>query len=307
MALRTESAQGGRRTWRYRPAEVRMAAICLAFPVGSVLVFSILPVLVAFYYSFTDYQLLKNAAPDFIGLENYVEIFNEDTRFHTAIGNTIYYFVGTVPTTLLVGLLAALAFNRQLPIMAFFRITYYAPGLASVVAIALFWSWILDTEYGLLNTGLELLGIGAKRWLLDSTLAMPSLIVMAVWRGAGLAMIIFLAGLQTVPQHLYEAAEIDGANRMQRFFHITFPLLRPTTAFLFVTSTLGAFQVFEQVYVMTRGGPGFATTTIVHQTYEQAFAFMHMGYAAAQAVLLLLALLVLTIINMRLLARDIEY
>lgn len=293
------------RARRYNPAEVRMAALCLALPVGAVLIFSVLPVVLALSYSFTDYQPLKGA-PRWIGLENFAHLL-EDNQLHRAIINTAYYMLGAVPGTLMLGLLAAPAFNRQLPFMAFFRITYYIPTLASIVAVSLFWSWILDPHFGLLNTALGLVGVKPQRWLLDPQLAMPSLILVAIWRGAGYAMVIFLAGLQTIPQHLYDAANIDGANRLQRFLYVTWPLLRPTTAFLFVTSTLFAFQVFEQVYVMTQGGPALATTTIVHQIYQQAFSFLHMGYASAQATALFVGLFVLTIINLRLLTRDIEY
>lgn len=290
---------------RYRPAEVRMAALCLALPVGAVLVFAVLPVVLAVSYSLTDYQPLKGTM-HFVGLENFADLL-DDRHFRTAALNTLYYAVGVVPGSLLLGLLAALAFNKQVPLMAVFRVTYYVPSLASMVAIALFWTWILDPQYGLLNGALGLVGVAPKRWLLDPALAMPSLILMAVWRNAGYAMVLFLAGLQTIPQHLYEAAEIDGANRWSRFWAVTWPLLRPTTAFLFVTSTLGAFQVFEQVYVMTQGGPAEATTTVVHQIYQQAFSFLHMGYASAQAVVLLLVLSVLTVVNVRLLTRNVEY
>jgi ABC-type sugar transport system permease subunit len=282
-----------------------MAALCLAAPVGAVLLFSALPVALAVSYSLTDYQPLKGA-PRWVGADNFVYLV-EDGHFRRAIVNTALYMLGVVPGTLLVGLLAALTFNRQIPFMALFRIAYYVPSLASIVAISLFWSWILDPQWGLLNTVLGWVAIRPQRWLLDPELAMPSLILMAIWRGGGYAMVIFLAGLQTIPQHLYDAAAIDGANRMSRFRHVTLPLLRPTTAFLFVTSTLGAFQVFEQVYVMTQGGPAEATTTIVHQIYQQAFSFLHMGYASAQAVVLFLGLAALTVINVRLLVRDIEY
>jgi ABC-type sugar transport system permease subunit len=289
----------------FNPAEVRMAALCLAMPVGAVLAFSALPVVLAVSYSVTDYQPLK-ASPRWVGLENFVYLA-EDAHFQRAIVNTAYYMLGVVPGSLLVGLLAALAFNRQLPFMALFRVSYYVPSLASIVAISLFWSWILDPQWGLLNTLIGWLGVRPQRWLLEPALAMPSLILMAIWRGAGYAMVIFLAGLQTIPQHLYDAAAIDGAGHWRRFTHVTLPLLRPTTTFLFVTSTLGAFQVFEQVYVMTQGGPAEATTTIVHQIYQQAFSFLHMGYASAQAVVLFLGLAALTVVNVRLLARDIDY
>jgi ABC-type sugar transport system permease subunit len=268
------------------------------------LLFTLGPMLASLYLSFTRYNIVQ--APRWVGLENFVDLAG-DAHFRRAIVNTAYYMLGVVPGSLLVGLLAALAFNRQLPFMALFRVTYYVPSLASIVAISLFWSWILDPQWGLLNSAIGWLGIRPQRWLLDPALAMPSLILMAIWRGAGYAMVIFLAGLQTIPQHLYDAAAIDGAGHWRRFAHVTLPLLRPTTTFLFVTSTLGAFQVFEQVYVMTQGGPAEATTTIVHQIYQQAFSFLHMGYASAEAVVLFAGLAALTIVNVRLLARDIEY
>ena len=303
---RSALSQWRRRHWSYRPAEVRVALFCLSITFVGLLFFNVIPVLASIYLGFTDFNPLRDSRPYWTGLDNYVRLL-DDSHFNKAIGNTLYYYVFATPLTLGLGLIAALAFNRQIRGMAFFRITYYVPTLASMVAVSLFWLWIFNPDYGLLNAFIGVFGFEPVRWLLTPESAMPSIIILSVWRGAGFAMIIFLAGLQTIPQHLYESSEIDGANRWQRFIHVTWPLLRPTTAFLFITFTLGAFQVFEQVFVLTRGGPAEATTTIVHQIYARAFSYLMMGYASAQATLLLLALLVITIINMRLLARDIEY
>jgi ABC-type sugar transport system permease subunit len=210
--------------------------------------------------------------------------------------------------------------NAGLRGISLYRTTYYLPVVTSLVAISMVWMWLYDPNYGLLNYGLELISRAAsfalrkevmlppQAWIGDPGKAMASIVVMSIWRGLGYNMVIYLAGLQGIPHHLYEAARIDGAGRWQQFRSITWPLLKPTTAFILVISVIGASQVFAQVYVMTNGGPNNATTTIVHQIFQNAFSFMKMGYASAMAFVLFAIIFLLSIINLRLLrGGEVEY
>jgi len=169
------------------------------------------------------------------------------------------------------------------------------------------WMWMFATDVGILNAGLELVGLPRQRWLMDTKLALPSVMFMSVWKSIGYSMIIYLAALQGIPEHLYEAAEIDGANSWHRFRHVTLPLLKATTFFIFVTSVISSFQIFGSIFVMTQGGPGYATTTIVHQIYLNAFKYLRMGYGAAEALVLFAIIFVLSMINWFFLRSDVEY
>jgi ABC-type sugar transport system permease subunit len=217
-------------------------------------------------------------------------------------------------------LLLALLLNTGLRGITVYRTVYYLPVVTSLVAVSLVWMWIYDPNYGLLNHFLQLLSealslllgrdivIPPQTWLADPGLAMLAIIAMSIWRGLGYNMVIYLAGLQSIPDHLYEAAIIDGATPWQRFWSITWPLLKPTTAFILVISVIGASQVFAQVYVMTNGGPNNATTVIVHQVFQNAFSFMKMGYASAMAFVLFGLIFVMSLINLRLLrGGEVEY
>jgi multiple sugar transport system permease protein len=231
--------------------------------------------------------------------------------FYSSLRNTLQYALGTIPLGLALALALALLLNAGLKGMGIYRTTYYLPVVTSMVAVAMVWMWIYDPSYGLLNYLLARLSSGRiapQAWLADPGQAMAAIVAMSVWKGLGYNTVIYLAGLQGIPEHLYEAATIDGANAWQRFRRITWPLLKPTTAFILVVSVIGASQVFAQVYVMTNGGPNNATTTIVHQIFQNAFSYLKMGYASAMAFVLFALIFLLSLITLRLTrAGQVEY
>jgi multiple sugar transport system permease protein len=246
--------------------------------------------------SFNDYSILQ--PPEWAGVANYQKLLG-DTVFWRSVVNTTYYAFVTIPMGMALALALALMLNEKIRGVAVLRTIFYMPQVTSAVAISMVWLWLYETDIGLFNYLLERIGLSPVRWLADPQTAMPSIILMSIWHGLGYRMIIFLAGLQGIPEHLYEAAKLDGAGRWARFRYVTWPMLMPTTFFVFVTSTIGAFQVFGQVYVMTSGGPMDSTTVIVHQIYQNAFVFLKMGYGAAMAFVLFLIVLILTVLNFR--------
>ncbi|HXF62720.1 MAG TPA: sugar ABC transporter permease [Caldilineaceae bacterium] len=268
------------------------------------LVFTYGPVLAAFGLSFTKGDYIST--PRWIGLGNYQALLNDDL-FWRSLRNTVYYVVGVVPAGLVLSLLLALAMNQKLRGIVFFRTIYFLPTITSSVAISLMWLWIYNPEFGVLNFLLRQIGIKGPAWLSTPEWAMPAVIIMAIWRGLGYNMLIFLAGLQGIPEVYYEAAEIDGAGPFAKFWYITVPLLSPTTFMLLILGLIGAFQVFEYTYVMTGGGPVYATLTIVLHIYNNAFRNFQMGYASALAYVLFFILLALTVIQFRLQHRWVHY
>jgi multiple sugar transport system permease protein len=268
------------------------------------LVFTLLPVAIALYLSFTNYDVFTKM--DWIGTANYEDVF-QDEFFWRALSNTAVYTVASVPAAMAIGLGLALLLNQKLRGLGLYRTIYYIPVVTSMVAVAMIWLQLFDPLYGVLSNALEAIGIKGIDWLGDPNLAMPSIIAVSVWKVIGWNMLIYLAGLQGVPDYLREAAAIDGANRWQTFWKITLPLLQPTTFFIFVTSVIGAFQVFDVVYVMTGGGPASATTTLVHQIYNAAFKALDMGYAAAMSFVLFGIILVVSLVSMRAARGEVAY
>jgi multiple sugar transport system permease protein len=260
-------------------------------------VFVVVPIFVALYISFTSYSIIT--PPRWIGWWNYLDLL-EDPLFWRSIINTAYFTGVTVPAGVALSLALAIFINRQLQGVGFFRSVYYAPVIMPMVAAALIWNMFYDPNIGLFNYIREQFGLAPIRWLNSTQWAMPSVILMSIWKSFGFNMVIFLAGLQSIPKELYEAAEIDGATRLRVFWGITLPLLKMSMLYVIITSTIGAFQVFSQVYVMTGGGPSNSTTTIVHQIYRTAFVHLDMGYASAMAFVLFLFLGILSAINMKL-------
>ena len=260
------------------------------------------PLLASLVLSLTDFGLrdLRNPlGTNFIGLDNYVELLG-DTTFHKALMNTAYFVLVGMPLTLGLGLLAALALDRGIRrFRTVYRVGYYLPVVTSIVGIAVVWRFVLNPDYGLLNITLGAIGIEGPNWLGDQTLAMPSLIAMAAWRNLGFAMVLFLAGLQTIPVQLYEAASIDGAGRWAAFRSVTLPLLRPTLLFAVVITTIGYLQVFEEPFVMTGGGPLDSTLSISMFMYQEGFEFFHQGYAAAIAWVLFLLVALIAVVQFR--------
>jgi multiple sugar transport system permease protein len=261
------------------------------------LIFSAGAIVASFLLSFTNWQLVL--PPVWVGLRNYVEIF-ELPAFWRVLGNTVYYTVGYVPLAVTIPLLMALLVNQKLRGITFFRTTYFLPVVTSGVAIALVWGWMYNPSFGVINYLLGLLGIEGPRWLADPRWAMPSLIIIGVWHSLGYNMVIYLAGLQGIPQELYEASRIDGAGWWPQFWRITVPLITPTIFFILVLSVIGSFQVWTITYLLTQGGPANATLTLSYYIYQQGFEWFHMGFAAALAYVLFGIVFVVTMVQMRL-------
>jgi multiple sugar transport system permease protein len=265
--------------------------------------FFFLPVAAAFVLSFTDFDIYSIASLDnvrFVGARNYLQLVATPV-FWKALGNTFYFALVGGPLTVGVSLAAALLLNAPLVRWkTFFRTVYFVPFVTTLVAIAIVWRYLYHTRYGLLNYGLGRFGIGPIDWLGDPRWAMPSIILMAVWKNFGYNMLIFIAGLQSIPEELYEAARIDGARALQRFWHITLPQLGPTLLFVSVITMIGYFQLFVEPYVMTAGGPLRSTTSVVLLMYEEGFRWWRMGYAASIAFVLFLIILVATLVQFRL-------
>src|SRR5687768_16212683 len=266
------------------------------------LVFMAGPIVASLVLSLTDFGLrdLRNPlGTNFIGLGNYVELAGDPT-FRIALLNTAYFVIVGVPLTLGLGLALALALDRGIRrFRTMYRVGYYLPVVTSIVAVAVVWRFVLNPDYGLLNMTLGAIGINGPDWLGSPILAMPSLIAMAAWRNLGFAMVLFLAGLQTIPVQLYEAASIDGAGRWAAFRSVTLPLLRPTLLFAVVITTIGYLQVFEEPFVMTGGGPLDSTLSISMFMYQEGFEFFHQGYAAAIAWVLFLLVAIIAVVQFR--------
>lgn len=260
------------------------------------LMFVLLPIVINIGLSFTDFNLKSIS---FVGLKNYKNLMT-DELFWISVKNTLVYVIFTVFITMILGLLLAVALkSAAIAGTKFFRGIIYMPYVTSMVAMSMVWLWLYDPTHGVVNVIVEKLGIPSQQWLYDERLALGALIFMGVWKGIGYYMTLFLAGLYNIPGYLYEAAKIDGANSFQCFWKITLPMLRPMTFFIMITGVISAFNVFEQVNVMTSGGPINSTTTIVHQIYIRAFTEYKMGYGAAEAVILLLIVFVFTLLNFR--------
>jgi multiple sugar transport system permease protein len=284
------------------PSRQGRAAWILALPFMLLFsVFTAWPVISSLYMSLTDIKsrdLRTPFAVSFVGLQNYAHVLG-DSQFRQAAFNTAYFVVIGVPLTLGIALAAALALDKGITrFRTVFRVGYYTPVVTSIVAVAVVWRFLLQPDSGLVNTILGWVGIHGPDWLGSTTWAMPSLIVMASWRNFGTAMIIFLAGLQSVPVMLHEAAAIDGASSWQRFRHITLPLLRPTMLFVTVTTGIGYLQFFEEPFVMTKGGPLDSTISMSMFTYNQ-FGFGSYGYATATAYVLFVIIVALTAVVFR--------
>ena len=258
------------------------------------LAFTIGPMLASLAISFMRYDVLT--PPAFIGLQNYRIMFETDPLFWQSLRVTFVYSMGAVPLGMVASLAVAMLMNQPIRGIYVFRTIYYLPSLITGVPAALLWMWVLNPSVGILNYFLAIVGIKGPAWLFDETWVLPSLIIMSLW-GVGGSMIIYLASLQGVPQHLYEAAEIDGAGMWPRFRHITIPMISPVIFFNLVMSIIGSFQVFTSAFVMTRGGPANASLFYVLHLYRNAFSYFKMGYASALAwvlfgIIMLFSLLV---------------
>ena len=270
------------------------------------LVFTVWPVFQSLFMSFTDTKAKDLRTPfavAFVGVENYTRALTDET-FLRAARNTAYFVVVVVPLTLTLGLAAAVALDRGITkFRSAFRLGFYTPVVTSIVAVAVVWQFLLQQDFGLINTVLGWFGIPGPNWLGDPNWSMPALIMMASWRNFGTSMIIFLAGLQAVPWALHEAAAIDGASAWQRFRFITIPLLRPIILFVSVITMIGYLQFFEEPFVMTNGGPLDSTISMSMYTYKQ-FGFGNYGYAASLSYLIFVVIAIVTAIQFRLLREN---
>jgi multiple sugar transport system permease protein len=286
-------------------AEERAAWLFLLPSLVLFLVFTAVPVISAFVISFTQWDLFT--AIQFVGFGNYFTLWN-DPIFRQVLGNTGYYVLGSVPVQMALGLAAALALNRGLRGQTFFRVVFFLPVVTSTVAAALVWAWLFNSNYGLINALLSLVGVtDLPKWLASTRWAMPAVIIVSVWQNMGYAMVLFLAGLQNIRQDVYDAAALDGSEGWTRFFTITLPMLSPTTFFVLIISIIGSFQVFELVFIMTKAGPANATNTLVYYIYQNGFQFYQMGYASAAAMVLFLLVLALTLVQYGLQNRWVHY
>jgi len=256
------------------------------------LAFTFGPMLYSIYLSLTKYDIL--GAPRWIGLGNYEKAFFKDKLFWQSLKVTAVYSFAGVPLRLSLSLFLALLLNQAVKLRAFFRTLFYTPSVMSGVAVSLLWMWVFNPEFGVINHLLARVGIEGPRWIYEERWALPSLVIMSLW-GAGSAMIIFLAGLQSVPQSLYDAAEVDGAGVVSKFWNVTFPMITPVVLFNLVMGIIQSFQVFTQAYVMTNGGPHYATYFFVLYIYNSAFDDLKMGYAATLAWVLFVVILILTL------------
>jgi multiple sugar transport system permease protein len=279
-----------------------------AFLSPTLLVFSVFvmfPVLFSFYLSFHKWNMFSSDTA-FVGLENYARMM-DSPEFWSVLKNTVIYTVGTVPLNMGLSLVVAYFLNKKIIGKKVLRTAFFAPVIMSSVAAAVIWRWVFEPNFGMFNYVLGWFGIPSVNWLNDPTAAMFALIVMGVWKTFGVNMVLFSAGLQGIPDHYYEAAEIDGAGRWRKFWNITLPLLSPTTFFILVMSIIGSFQVFDTVYVLTSGGPLGSTKVMVFYLYEQAFKFFDMGYASAVAYALFAIVFVLTLMQAKLLKGNVHY
>jgi multiple sugar transport system permease protein len=285
---------------RWRMTERRREAIAGYIFAGPWLIglvcLTALPAAASIYFSFTDYPLLKS--PQFIGLMNYVQLFSGDVRFLKALSNTLFIVALGVPIQMVVGLAMALLLNQKVRGLGVYRTLFFLPSQITGVALALLWGWILNPQFGVNSQGMGYIGIEAPLWLTDPNWVKPAFVMLGLW-AIGTQMIIWLAGLQSIPEIYYEASEIDGAGRIRQLFSITLPLLTPTIFFTLITGIIGSFQIFTQALILTKGGPNDASLFYALYVYQQGFQFFQMGYACSLAWVLFVIIMVLTLLNLR--------
>ncbi|MBM3266986.1 MAG: sugar ABC transporter permease [Candidatus Sericytochromatia bacterium] len=257
-------------------------------------VFSLLPTVGSFAISFTSWDLL--GTPRWVGMDNYQALL-QDPLFYKVVGNTLWFVVLYVVLDMVIALALAVALNQKIRGLAIFRTAYFLPVVTSMVAVSIVWEWIYDPGFGILNVVIGWFGAEKVHWLSDPRFALPCLVVMSVWKSLGYTMILFLAGLQAIPPEYTEAAAVDGASGVTRFFRITMPLLGPTLLLVGIMATIRAFQTFDSVYLMTQGGPRRATTVVVYWLFQNAFTYFKLGKASALAYMLFAVLLALTLMQ----------
>ena len=262
------------------------------------------PMLASFILSFAEYPILR--PPEFVGIKNYVKMFTRDELFWHSLKVTVIYTMGAVPIGVIGGYLLALLLNQRLRGLSFWREAFYIPSIVPVIASAYLWSWLLHPSIGLVNGALELVGIEGPKWFGAKEWVMPSFILMSSW-GMGASLLLYLAALQGVPSVLYDVAKVDGANAWRQFRHVTLPMTSPVVLFTFLTSLIGTFQVFTAGYIITDGGPGYASLFYILYLYRNAFKYLYMGYASALAWVLFVIIFGLTLLTLRVSGRMVHY
>lgn len=290
-----------RREWR----RLRVGLLFAAPWIVGFLAFTLYPIIASFYYSLHVYTTFGQPM-QWVGFSNYRELLGQDKLFWVSLYNTAYMVILGVPFHIALAIILALLLNLKLRGVAIYRTIYYLPTIVPVVATSVLWLWIFNPEYGLINAGLSLLGLRGPGWLADPGMAKLALILMGSWTIGG-TVVIFLAGLQDIPQQLYEAAMIDGAGVLQRVFYVTLPMLSPVIFFNFIIAVIGGFQTFTEAFIMTQGGPLDATLFYALYLYRNAFEFFKMPYASAMAWVLFLVVVTATIIVFRTSARFVYY
>ncbi len=300
-----------RRLRWYRWQRQYEAYFFLAPNITGFLLFTAFPVIASLALSMFRWDLLT--PPVYVGAAQFRELLFTDQQFARVALNTFYFTFGTVPLRVILSLVLAMALNQGLRGTTAYRVVYFMPVVTSLVAAALVFQWIFNGNFGILNTFLRNLGdlfgvrVSPPDWLNSTRWSMPAVMILNLWKNVGFTMVIYLAGLQAVPQELYEAAEVDGSGAWAKFRHITLPMVSPTTFFVVIMSLIWAFQVFEEAYIMTKGGPAFATTTLVYYIYLNAFSWSRMGKAAALAWLLFAVIFVFTFFQVRMQDRWVHY
>ncbi|HUS17419.1 MAG TPA: sugar ABC transporter permease [Chloroflexia bacterium] len=290
----------GYRGWKH----ALWVAFFLLPSLGGLLLFTGIPILSSLGLTLYEWDLLT--PPQFVGLDNFRKLATDPT-FWESLTHTLFFIAGYIPLVMVLALGVALLLNRKLPGIAVFRTAFFIPVVSAWVAVALIWQWLLNPQYGIFNYLLSFVGIKGPAWLFDPQWAMPAIIMTSVWKDIGFVMVMYLAGLQGIPQEYRDAAAIDGASGWQRFRYITLPLLSPTTFFALTISLINSFQVFDQVWIMTGGGPAGATTVLVEQIVKNAFSYSNMGYASALSWVLFAIVFSVTLLQNRMQKRWVTY
>ena len=282
--------------------ERRAAILFIAPALAIILLFFLIPVCASFLLSLSDFDIYALADLHnirFVALRNYADLMH-NPLFWKALVNTLYFTAVGGPLTVTAALAIALLVNaKSAKLKSLYRTIYFAPVVTTIVAVAVVWKYLYHPRFGLLNRGLSIFGIAPIDWLGDPHWAMPAIILLGIWKNFGYNMIIFVAALQGIPEELYEAARIDGANAVQQFRHVTLPLLGPTFVFVGIITAIGYLQLFPEPYVMTRGGPVYSTLSIVMLMYEQGFRWWNMGFAASVAFILFIVIAIATLLQLR--------
>lgn len=308
-AITRETDKPAARTYWTRKRREQLAGwLFIAPEVIGMLVIAVFPLLFSLFLSLTEWNLVGGlSAIHFVGLDNFIELFR-DNRFLLALKNNVLFTVGTVPVTMLLGVVLSALIHKKLYAKTFFKVAFFVPYICSTVAIAAVWQALYHPSKGPVNQILMQLGVSEPpRWLVDTSFSLIAIMIIYVWQLLGYQMIIFLAGMTNIPEELYEAATIDGASGIGQFRRITLPLLGPTTFFLAITSTISSFKIFDMIKFLTNGGPNYSSTVIVYQIYEEGFERFKMGYASAMSWVLFLIIMLVTSITWMTQNRKVHY